>query len=241
MDTLPEQWYCSMNKWDPSRRSCSAKEGEGTAGGGEEDEDSLDETGERGENEDGYTIGNTGGSVKSEPKRRGGGNHGAAEAATAAVGVVERVNWVQCNRCQKWRKAPLSIDPETLPDVWHCAMNHWAPHMAKCSIKEEEDEEPDPALATGGFATTLPGHSSLGAVGTGSGGKSRRQSGAGGTPLNAGSTTKKKVVQWVQCERKELQKVEKVAGPCGLIDPPRKMVLRYEPVGFRPRQLRCAR
>lgn len=214
MDTLPEQWYCSMNKWDSSRRSCTVKEETATADEGDGDgEDALDESGDGGGTDDTYTIGITGG-VPKEPRRRGGGGQRAAEAAAIALAVVEKVNWVQCNRCNKWRKAPLSIDPESLPDVWHCAMNHWAPHMAKCSIKEEEDDEPDPlTLAAFGGPT---------GAGGGSGTKSRRQSGAGGTPLTVNSAVKKKVVQWVQCERKNCKKWRKLPGHVELSTLPEK-------------------
>jgi hypothetical protein len=229
MDTLPEQWYCSMNKWDSSRRSCSVKEQEATADGGDdaaaEGNGEMDEDGNQdlAAVDDAYTIGSTGGHTKSETKRRGGGARGSAEGE--ALVDVEKVNWVQCNRCSKWRKAPLSVDPDSLPDVWHCAMNHWAPHMAKCSIKEEEDDEPDPLLANGTGTFGMGGAFGTGIGGPGSGGgsgyKSRRQAGTG-TPATGSSSVKKKVVQWVQCERKNCKKWRKLPGHVDLSTLPEK-------------------
>ena len=40
---------------------------------------------------------------------------------TVAPAVVEKVNWVQCNRCSKWRKVPSVIDVEKFPNDW-CAL-----------------------------------------------------------------------------------------------------------------------
>ncbi|MBN3322946.1 MORC4 protein, partial [Atractosteus spatula] len=31
--------------------------------------------------------------------------------------------WVQCEECLKWRKLPSWMQPETLPDKWHCALH----------------------------------------------------------------------------------------------------------------------
>lgn len=46
-------------------------------------------------------------------------------------------NWVQCDACNKWRRAPNPITS----DKWFCRMNTWAPQFASC----EAPEEPDPA------------------------------------------------------------------------------------------------
>ncbi|CDJ36159.1 uncharacterized protein EMH_0038020 [Eimeria mitis] len=46
-------------------------------------------------------------------------------------------NWVQCDACNKWRRAPNPITSEK----WFCRMNTWAPQFASC----EAPEEPDPA------------------------------------------------------------------------------------------------
>jgi len=53
--------------------------------------------------------------------------------------VVEQ--WVQCERCQKWRVVPPSHGAESLPDHWYCEMNIWDPISARCSAPEEEEKE----------------------------------------------------------------------------------------------------
>ena len=176
-----------MNKWDASHRSCSAEEETG-----EENQDEEDEEGD-GEDQEGWQIGSTGG-----VNDGGGGSGGGKRRRKGDPNApLVQVNWVQCNRCSKWRKAPLSIDPESLPDIWHCGMNDWAPNMAKCSAKEEEDE-PEPMREYG--------------EGRHSQSKSRRQSAASaGTPLSPAGPVKK-VIQWVQCERKTCKKWRKVPG-----------------------------
>ncbi|UKK01719.2 hypothetical protein MACK_001072 [Theileria orientalis] len=46
-------------------------------------------------------------------------------------------NWAQCENCKKWRRIPLSVDTEKLPDTWVCALNIWDPMHNACSIPEE--------------------------------------------------------------------------------------------------------
>lgn len=48
--------------------------------------------------------------------------------------------WVQCDRCQKWRKLPLGVLPGLLPDVWYCENNTWHPVYSSCQVGEETDE-----------------------------------------------------------------------------------------------------
>ena len=51
---------------------------------------------------------------------------------------AENQEWVQCEKCHKWRKLPLSIQAKNLPDVWYCTMNTWDPRSASCAVAEEE-------------------------------------------------------------------------------------------------------
>ncbi|OQS00516.1 hypothetical protein ACHHYP_03443 [Achlya hypogyna] len=46
-------------------------------------------------------------------------------------------NWVQCDKCQKWRKLPDSVDVSELPAIWYCRMNKWSRRFNKCSAAEE--------------------------------------------------------------------------------------------------------
>ncbi|XP_077996747.1 uncharacterized protein LOC144450055 [Glandiceps talaboti] len=36
---------------------------------------------------------------------------------------IEKHQWVQCDRCDKWRHLPVTQHTESLPDQWFCAMN----------------------------------------------------------------------------------------------------------------------
>lgn len=59
-------------------------------------------------------------------------------------------NWVQCNRCEKWRSLPLGIDPSSLPEVWTCDLNRYDPDRMYCDAPEEdyskEEEQHDMQL-----------------------------------------------------------------------------------------------
>ncbi|XP_022760529.1 uncharacterized protein LOC111306833 [Durio zibethinus] len=59
-----------------------------------------------------------------------------APAATAAIVIQE--DWVQCDRCHKWRLLPFDTRPEQLPEKWLCSMLNWLPRMNRCDISEEE-------------------------------------------------------------------------------------------------------
>jgi len=34
-------------------------------------------------------------------------------------------NWVQCDRCHKWRLLPVGTNPDNLPEKWLCSMLNW--------------------------------------------------------------------------------------------------------------------
>ena len=49
--------------------------------------------------------------------------------------------WVQCEKCDKWRRLPSTIDSSSLPEKWYCSMNTWDIALAKCSAKQENDQD----------------------------------------------------------------------------------------------------
>ena len=51
-------------------------------------------------------------------------NVAGTSLATAAP-VVIKENWVCCDKCQKWRLLPISINPADLPEKWLCSMLNW--------------------------------------------------------------------------------------------------------------------
>ena len=90
-----------------------------------------------------------------EPKPRGRGRprrNPPKETATASAPTTPRPNapsttdeadnveWVQCEKCDKWRKLPPHISADELPDVWYCSMNTWNPGAASCSAPEDKAE-----------------------------------------------------------------------------------------------------
>ncbi|XP_071712979.1 uncharacterized protein [Rutidosis leptorrhynchoides] len=47
-------------------------------------------------------------------------------------------DWVQCDKCRKWRLLPSEFDIKTLPKEWFCYLK---PFNGKCDIKEEQVEQ----------------------------------------------------------------------------------------------------
>lgn len=48
--------------------------------------------------------------------------------------------WIQCDRCNKWRRLRGVVDAKKLPSKWYCSMNKNDPERASCSAEEEEYE-----------------------------------------------------------------------------------------------------
>lgn len=49
--------------------------------------------------------------------------------------------WVQCEKCEKWRRLPRHISAKDLPEVWFCTMNTWDPRSASCAVHEDYKTE----------------------------------------------------------------------------------------------------
>ncbi|GAX13277.1 hypothetical protein FisN_17Hh217 [Fistulifera solaris] len=50
---------------------------------------------------------------------------------------ADNVEWVQCEKCDKWRKLPPHISASELPDVWYCDMNTWSTSLT-CDDPEDK-------------------------------------------------------------------------------------------------------
>lgn len=50
---------------------------------------------------------------------------------------ADNVEWVQCEKCDKWRKLPPHISADELPDVWYCDMNTWSSTLT-CDDPEDK-------------------------------------------------------------------------------------------------------
>ena len=55
--------------------------------------------------------------------------------------IPQQLEWVQCERCKKWRKLPLNVPASSLPDEWFCEMNTWNPASATCTAVEDVADE----------------------------------------------------------------------------------------------------
>lgn len=152
---------------------------------------------------------------KEEPKSSSqllasGKKRNQAKTSATVAAVSEADNWVQCNKCKKWRKVPSHIDVDGLPEKWYCSLNYWATAFALCSVKEEDYES-----TTNATSGTAPGAN----VNTPHR-NARRGSGVGSVIQNVTSSTnltaftsntlEVKKTQWVQCERKSCKKWRKV-------------------------------
>jgi len=79
-------------------------------------------------------------------KRGRSGKRKEKEAGTGTAGRLQQkedaqnVEWVQCEKCDKWRKLPPHITAAELPDIWYCEMNTWNPGAASCSAAEDKAE-----------------------------------------------------------------------------------------------------
>ena len=59
------------------------------------------------------------------------------EDISSSKGVVDSQEWVQCEKCNKWRRLPPRIRAEDLPEVWYCTMNTWDIRVATCAAPED--------------------------------------------------------------------------------------------------------
>ncbi|KAK7248222.1 hypothetical protein SO694_00081185 [Aureococcus anophagefferens] len=178
---LPERWFCQLNHWDAARRSCEAPRAPSPATraarararrarGRAAPRHSARADDELGAGARRARAGAPGAASPARPSAappRGAAEAGAARgrggAAAAAAKRAKPVwNWVQCEKrsCRKWRRIPMSMDPDSLPDTWTCNMNHWDQRFASCAAEEEDaddvEAEDDRPMAVG--AAGRPGN-----------------------------------------------------------------------------------
>jgi hypothetical protein len=61
--------------------------------------------------------------------------------ASGAAPAVSDV-WVQCNKCNKWRRLPADTNVKKLPRKWYCSMNESDPLRQSCTAPEEDYTTP---------------------------------------------------------------------------------------------------
>ena len=121
-----------------TRSKKAVKEGEEEKAGEEDDEE-----------DGGWSGGGAAAPQAQTRKRRNSAADSSSDESSQNVAPTT-VQWVQCDQCEKWRKAPADITA-TLADTWHCSLNTWDPAHASCDAPEEsqqEDEDVWPGLPT---------------------------------------------------------------------------------------------
>ena len=53
----------------------------------------------------------------------------------------ELQKWIQCCKCEKWRKVPYSIDEEQIPENWMCSDNVWDNVYNSCDVEQELSDD----------------------------------------------------------------------------------------------------
>lgn len=126
--------------------------------------------------------------------------------------AVQAVNWVQCNKCKKWRKAPN----ESFPEKWYCSLNTWNLQYASCSVRQEEDD----TTAENNVLQQTPHR---GGKKGGSGVQANSAvTVAAPTVLAPGPASAVVKKNWVQCERKGCKKWRKVPASIDIDSLPEK-------------------
>jgi hypothetical protein len=69
----------------------------------------------------------------------------------------ENVEWVQCEKCEKWRKLPSHICADELPDVWYCSLNTWNADSASCESPEDKADALHQDVGNGSAVPGNPG------------------------------------------------------------------------------------
>jgi len=67
-----------------------------------------------------------------------GKDHDKVKGGKSSSKEAENQEWVQCEKCEKWRRLPPSISSDDLPEVWYCTMNTWDPSNASCDVAEDK-------------------------------------------------------------------------------------------------------
>ena len=73
-------------------------------------------------------------SKKKKKRRREMEEEQEQEAEEVDPGELE---WVQCDKCKKWRVLPDNITAASLPDQWYCQMNVYDPKRSTCDAPEQ--------------------------------------------------------------------------------------------------------
>ena len=77
---------------------------------------------------------------------------------TSSSSIQEPENWIQCEHvtCMKWRKIPMGVNVDTLPEPWYCSMNQWDSSQCTCNaIEDTWDPTTTTSTSTSSTSTSL--------------------------------------------------------------------------------------
>ncbi len=69
-----------------------------------------------------------------------------AESQKQSSGKADDRVWVACNRCDKWRALPSTVNAKELPEIWLCEYNTYDTKHNSCEVPEETYVQPDAQL-----------------------------------------------------------------------------------------------
>jgi len=77
---------------------------------------------------------------RNAPKETGKGTSSGSNVTSLPQADQNNDNqeWVQCEKCEKWRKLPAHVSADELPDRWFCSLNTWNPTSASCDAPEDK-------------------------------------------------------------------------------------------------------
>ncbi len=128
-------------KLEGGKKSKVAEEAPTTADSGSDTQKEVKKKGKKGKKEAQESTDNhdaedpkKGGRKRGRPSR----NQTTTPVPPTAGEDEDNVEWVQCDKCEKWRKLPPHISADELPDIWNCSMNTWNPCAASCDAAEDK-------------------------------------------------------------------------------------------------------
>ncbi len=132
-------------KTEGGKKSKGVDEGQSQVDSGSDTQKEVKKKGKKGKKEPQDSTDNQdaedpkkGGRKRGRPSRNQTACTPVPTSATNAGEDEDNVEWVQCDKCEKWRKLPPHISADELPDIWNCSMNTWNPSNASCDAEEDK-------------------------------------------------------------------------------------------------------
>lgn len=137
---LPEKWFCSMNTWNLALNNCDIPNPA-------EEESFIKKKGRAPSFKGRQKKGRNSFSSADGRKRNASPKNPHMEAKHLGRPTAKNTpgkhvwQWVQCERCEKWRRLSSNIDISSISESWYCVMNTWDSGRAHCSADQEDDHD----------------------------------------------------------------------------------------------------